>query len=296
MQAKILMTFVVTALVTISVSAHAKVPLPAAIYTDPAPDKRHPARMEVLHIPSGGVEINSVAYLAAGAGPHPTLVLCHGWPGNEKNLDLAQAVRRAGWNVVTFNYRGSWGSPGGFRFAQNPQDAKAVLAFLRDPANAAKLGVDPKRLAIMGHSMGGWATALVAGEDDGLIGAGLISAANMGGLDGLSRDALVKAAADSAESLADTSPEKMADELITSRKAFDFIKAAPGLARKPLLVLSSNDGLAPHTEGLIEAVRKSGGTRVTRYHAATDHSWSDHRIDLATQVIRWLKGIEAVKR
>ena len=296
MQAKILMTSVVTALVTISVSAHAKVPLPAAIYTDPAPDKLRPARMEVLHIPSGGVEINSVAYLAAGAGLHPTLVLCHGWPGNEKNLDLAQAVRRAGWNVVTFNYRGSWGSPGGFRFAQNPQDAKAVLAFLRDPANAAKLGVDPKRLAIMGHSMGGWVTALVAGEDDGLIGAGLISAANMGGLDGLSSDALIKVAADSAESLADTSPEKMADELITSRKAFDFIKAAPGLARKPLLVLSSNDGLAPHTEGLIEAVRKSGGTRVTRYHAATDHSWSDHRIDLATQVIRWLKGIEAVKR
>ncbi|MFD3266336.1 hypothetical protein [Phenylobacterium ferrooxidans] len=32
--------------------------------------------------------------------------------GNEKNLDLAQAVRRAGWNAAAFNYRGSWGSPG----------------------------------------------------------------------------------------------------------------------------------------------------------------------------------------
>ncbi len=53
-------------------------PLPAAIYTDPLPDKAHPARMEVLHVPSGGVEINAVAYLASGAGPHPTLVLCHG--------------------------------------------------------------------------------------------------------------------------------------------------------------------------------------------------------------------------
>ena len=70
-------------------------PLPAAIYTDPLPDKAHPARMEVLHIPSGGVAINGVAYLAAGAGPHPTLVLCHGWPGNEKNLDLAREIGRA---------------------------------------------------------------------------------------------------------------------------------------------------------------------------------------------------------
>ena len=70
-------------------------PLPAAIFTDPLPDKAHPARMEVLHIPSGGVEINGVAYLASGPGPHPTLVLCHGWPGNVKNLDLAQADRKS---------------------------------------------------------------------------------------------------------------------------------------------------------------------------------------------------------
>lgn len=271
-------------------------PLPTAIYTDPAPDKLHPARMEVLHIPSGDVAINGIAYLAAGAGAHPTLVLCHGWPGNEKNLDLAQAVRRAGWNVVTFNYRGSWGSPGSFRFAQNPEDAKAVLKYLRAPATAAKFGVDPKRLAIMGHSMGGWVTALVAGQDDSLIGAGLISAGNMGVMRGLDRDGIVKLAAGNAETLADTSPETMADELIANRDAFDFRKSAPGLARMPLLVLSSDDGLAPQTDSLIEAVGKNGGMRVTRYHAATDHSWSDHRIDLAAQVIRWLHSIERLQR
>jgi uncharacterized protein len=278
-------------------AAHAKAEpaksLPAAIYTDPAPDKLHPARMEVLHIPSGGVDINGVAYLAAGAGPHPTLLLCHGWPGNEKNLDLAQAVRRAGWNVVTFNYRGSWGSAGSFRFAQNPENARAMLAFLRDPANSAKLGVDGGRIAIMGHSMGGWVTAMVAGEDDGLIGAGLISAANMGFMRGLGRDAIIQLAAANAETLADTSPEAMADELIAGRDAFDFMAAAPGLARKPLLVLSSNDGLAPQTDGLIAAVRAQGGTRITSYHAATDHGWSDHRVDLAAQVIRWLQTLEA---
>ena len=88
-------------------AAPAAAKVPSAIYTDPPHDAANPARMEVLHIPSGGVEINGVAYLAAGPGKHPTLVIAHGWPGNEKNLDLAQAVRRAGWNVVTFNYRGS---------------------------------------------------------------------------------------------------------------------------------------------------------------------------------------------
>src|SRR5437764_2321093 len=135
--------------------------VPRAIFTDPPHDAKHPARMEVLHIPSGQVKINGVAYLAAGAGVHPTFVFFHGLPGNEKNLDLAQAVRRAGWNAITVNYRGSWGSPGTFRFAQNIEDGHSVLAFLRDPANAKQFGVDTARLVIAGHSMGGWVTAHV---------------------------------------------------------------------------------------------------------------------------------------
>ena len=82
--------------------------VPAAIFTDPTGDAAHPAGMAVLHIPSHGVTINGVLYSPPGGGRHPTVVVCHGLPGNEKNLDLAQAIRRAGWNAVTFNYRGSW--------------------------------------------------------------------------------------------------------------------------------------------------------------------------------------------
>src|SRR5215218_1802055 len=153
--------------------------VPRAVYVDPPHDAKHPARMEVLHIPSGGVRINGVAMLAAGTGLHPTFVFFHGLPGNEKGHDLAQAVRRAGWNAITFNYRGSWGSPGEFHFSQVPEDATAVIAFLRRPENASKYGIDPKRIAIVGHSMGGWATAQVGSKDPTLLGAGLISAGDM---------------------------------------------------------------------------------------------------------------------
>ena len=263
--------------------------LPAAIYTDPAADADHPARMETLHIPTGGVEINAIAYLASGKGPHPTLVICHGWPGNEKNLDLAQAVRRAGWNAITFNYRGSWGSPGSFRFSNNPQDAAAVLAYLRDPANAQELGVDPARMAIIGHSMGGWVAAMTAGTDEDLIGMGQISAANMGWVGRLERADLAKRSAGNAETLADTSPEQMADELIAGQAANDFLQYAPNLADKSLLILSSDDNLAFMTDALVAAVREAGGTRVTAIHEATDHSWSDKRIALQAHVIRWLE-------
>ncbi len=264
-------------------------PIPAAIYTDPPADKAHPAKMTVLHIPSGGVLINGVAYQPSGAGPHPAVVICHGLPGNEKNLDLAQALRRAGWNAITFNYRGSWGSGGSFRFAQNLEDAKAVLSYLREPANAAKLNLDTKRIAIIGHSMGGWVTAHTAGSDrGGLIGAVLISAGDMGRIGGMPREAAVATMADNMESLAGVTAESMADEVRSNAKAFRIENAAPGLVQTPLLALTSDDGLAPHTEALVQAIESKGGKKVTAKHVATDHGWSNRRIALQSEIITWL--------
>lgn len=262
---------------------------PAALFTDPVADAANPASSQVLHIPSGGVQINGLAYLAAGAGPHPTAVILHGLPGNEKNLDLAQAVRRAGWNAVTFNYRGSWGSPGTFSFAGNLDDAKAVLAYLRDPANAAKLRIDPKRMVIMGHSMGGWVTSQVAAADDGLLGAALISAADMGATAAAPKAQRVAIAADNMEALAGVTADSMADQMATLAP-YSFAAAAPGLAKKRLLVLTSDDGLAPVAEKLFMDVKARGG-RVAIVHAKTDHGWNTARIRLETEILTWLASL-----
>ncbi|WP_375391377.1 alpha/beta hydrolase family protein [uncultured Sphingomonas sp.] len=261
-----------------------------AIASDPPVDKAHPASMQVLHIPSGGVAINGVAYRPAGAGLHPVLVLLHGLPGNEKNLDLAQAARRAGWIAVTFNYRGSWGSPGRFSFAHVLADSAAVLAFLRDPAQAARLGADPARIVLAGHSMGGWATLLTAARDHALAGAIAISAADLGMFAGQPRAEVTAFMADNAETLA-TTPATMADEAIANGPAMRLGTAAPGLARTPLLVLTSDDGLAPAADALVATVRREGNSRVATLHAATDHGWSDHRIALESAILDWLDAL-----
>ena len=110
----------------------------------------------MLHIPSGGAEINgwpasAGRWRGAASDARPA---ARPAGRREKNLDLAQAVRRAGWNVVTFNYRGTWGSPGTFSFEGNLADAKAVLAFVRDPAHATALQIDTKKLVLAGHLHG----------------------------------------------------------------------------------------------------------------------------------------------
>jgi uncharacterized protein len=280
-----------TVVLASSLTANAQT-VPPAIYTDSPADPAHPAGMIVLHIPSHGVLINGIVYTPPGGGLHPTIVICHGLPGNEKNLDLAQAVRRAGWNAVTFNYRGSWGSPGSYSFAQNLQDADAVLAYLRAPENAARLQIDTKKIVLAGHSMGGWVTAMTAAHDHALAGAILISAANMGQLGKIEHKKLVAEMADNMEGLAGVTAESMANEDAENAQAFAFANAVLGLKNLPMLVLSANDGLAPQTDALVQAIQAEGGHNIKAVHAPTDHGWSDRRIFLESSVIEWLATLK----
>ncbi len=105
------------------------------------------------------------------------------------------------------------------------------------------------------------------------------------------RDRVVKTMADNMESLAGVTPESMADEIISRGAHWRFADAEPGLAHLPLLVLTANDGLAPMSDSLVVALRALGNDRITTLHAATDHSWSDRRIELESAVINWLGGL-----
>src|SRR5882757_1441692 len=138
---------------------------PAAITSDPPRDKEFPAAMEAPDIVSHGARLNSVFYLASGAGPHPVVLLLHGFPGNEQNMDLAYAIRRAGWNVLVPHYRGSWGSAGNFSFTNAIEDTQSAIAFLRSAAKDKKYRTDPAKIAIVGHSMGGFLGLYAAAHD-----------------------------------------------------------------------------------------------------------------------------------
>ncbi len=247
--------------------------------------------------------LNALMYEAAGAGPHGTVVLLHGFPGNEKNLDLAQAIRRAGWNVLYFDYRGSWGSPGAFSFQHSIEDAQSAVAYLRDPANAAKLRVSPGEIVLVGHSMGGMIALYVAAHDEKIVGVGAISAADMAGraalppgtptdvqkqmLAGLSKGL----AAEGMAPLAGCTPEGLAAELM-AHPEWSLANDAAGLKSKPVLILTSDDGLAEPAEKLAQSIEQEGNEYAKSVHFATDHSYSDKRIAMEEEVLNGLEFLQ----
>jgi uncharacterized protein len=275
--------------------------IPSSLDADPPADAKHPAAMEAFQLPSHGAQLNALTYVAAGAGPHPVVVLLHGFPGNEKNLDLAQAIRRAGWDVLYFDYRGSWSSPGDFSFTHSTEDVASALAYLRDPAHAAKLRADPRRIVLIGHSMGGFMTAFGTAHDPAVLGAGIISGYEFGvhnfashpemtGDQAISALAPRLAAAGMAP-LAGCTPEGLAKEAWANRAEWDFTALAPRLGMRPVLIVTSDDGLAPTFQALAETLKQSGNKHVTVMHYSTDHAYSDKRIALQKTILAWLASL-----
>jgi pimeloyl-ACP methyl ester carboxylesterase len=266
--------------------------VPSAVTSDAAPDKAHPPTTAVPDIPSHGARLFAVILLAAGEGPHPTVLLMHGFPGNEQNMDLAQSIRRAGWNVVAPHYRGSWGSGGNFSFGNSIEDTQAVLQFVREPENLKKYSIDPKKIVIIGHSMGGFMAAYAGSHDPGIAAIGLISAWNIGA----TATRTPKMSADpefreDASRLAGTTPEELDDEAHKNASQWNFVDYALMLKDRPVLVLESDDGLTADDKAMADALRKAGDSRVTEQHIATDHVYSGARIALQAVVVNWLNTL-----
>ena len=270
----------------------------------PTPAPR--ASMESFGIPSHGSLLNALVYLAAGPGPHPAVVLLHGFPGNEKNLDLAQAIRRQGWDVLFFNYRGSWGTPGDFSFQHSIADTAAAVAYLRDPAHAQALRLDPTRIVLIGHSMGGFMTVEAGAADPSIAALGLISAADMAGYipadlpPSAEASIIPKVASSLAREgmapLAGCTPDSLARELFTHAAKWHFGASAADDATRPVLVVTSDDGLAPADDAFTAALRDHGDKAVTTAHFATDHAYSDKRLELTDAVLHWLKSLSFAPR
>lgn len=286
--------FIALALACAAAPLAARQSLP--VVTDPAPDAAVPAGQDAFVLPVKDGAMNALIYTASGTGPHPTLLLLHGFPGNEQNLDLAQAARRDGWNVLTMHYRGSWGSPGAFSFGSAAEDAHAALAFLRRPEIAAKYRIDPARIAVAGHSMGGFMAADAAADDKGVIGLFLIDAWNIGATGReLTSEAGKKAWRDEATGdlppLAGTSADALGAEMAGAPDRFDLDRRIDAYGDRPIAIYGAARGIGDGNNAYMAAARKAGNTHVTGAIWPTDHPFSDKRIALAQALVTWLDTI-----
>ncbi|MBL4854731.1 MAG: alpha/beta fold hydrolase [Robiginitomaculum sp.] len=275
------------------------------VITDPANiDKNYPPTTVELDFISGGSALNGHLYLADGVGPHPTVIMLHGFPGYEKNLDIAQAARRAGFNVLFFHYRGAWGSEGNFSLGNVIEDAQAAAEFLRKPDSAVKYRIDPEHISFIGHSMGGFA-ALAAGAKDKQISCVVgLSPADYGIRGSMFEgESAAKARAGFAryvdgEHLLGRGPlkgitgKRMIAEIADNMEAFSVSKQAEEFAgRNVFLLAAKGDTVLPpdiYHAALVGAFEQVDDVNLSHKILEGDHSYSWTRTELTGEVVKWL--------
>lgn len=177
----------------------------------------------------------------------------------------------------------------------------AAAAYLRQPAMTKLLRLDPSRIVLIGHSMGGFMAVQGAAADPAIIAMGLISAADLGGripqqLPQERQQAAIQAmsiglAHEGMAPLAGCTPEGLARETLENAAKWRFLSKVDALKSRPALIVTSDDGLAPANAAFAAALQAAGNKQVTALHLPTDHSYSDQRRALSAAVLQWLAAM-----
>lgn len=265
-------------------------------------DEQYPATLMPLTFESHGQQLVGRILVAQGAGPHPTVLLLHGFPGDEQNGDLAHIFRRAGWNVMTFHYRGAWGSQGSFSFMHVFEDIPIALDLLRTYKMQEQCRVDPERIVLIGHSMGGFAALFTAAADPSLHAVASLAGFHFGPFARLLRhDASLLAPTirdwkTCLPALRGISAEQLVQEVLNHSEQWSLDQYLDQLSQRSVFLLgASQDTVAPpdlHHTPLVAALEQYEAARIRSAILHTDHAFSDARVTLAQHLLSWLDEVK----
>lgn len=269
-----------------------------ALYRDPTDRVPPPGGVSAV-LPGRRGRLFAHIYLPGGQGLHPAVLLSHGYPGNEQNLDLAQALRRLGFAVMTYHYSGSWGCDGDFAFRHCLEDAQTVLDCIL--ARGEEWQLDTSRLFAAGHSMGGFVSAHLLAQRPQLRGGVLITPWDvartfaLSGSDEQARGNLWEVLSCGYDTLRGVSAEAFTRELSEDTASLRLDALAPRLRAMPLLCIGAvNDEdtpLALHARPFAAAMAAAGAAHFTYREMAGDHCLSAQRLALAETVGQYLAAL-----
>ncbi len=263
-------------------------------FRDPGPDLVIPPDNIDLIMDSHGSRIYGRLLMPARKSADerpPVVLLLHGYPGNEQNIDIAQSLRMAGIAAVNFNYRGIWGGHGYYSFSNQIED---VFTAAEDIQRLAPVyGYDVDSLYLFGHSMGGFNTLNALSRGLKAKGAILLAPCDMGWIclnDRVAADALFAKKHDGYFRLETENALEEDAEKNAGKWAFTVLAEKLDPKLRYLFIGASRDEVcAPdtHIKPVLNALEGRGAD--VRYREFDDvHSFASHRISLASTVIEFI--------
>ena len=260
-----------------------------------------PAQALTVQVESETGALPGDLYVAAGAGPHPTVVWFHGFPGlSQPAPEAAAKLRDAGLNVLYVHYTGSWGTDGSFSLEQARTDAAATLTQVR--AAPAAWRVDPARIIVGGDSLDSWVAleAAAADPDVSCVTTALVFDMGRLGRDLAASDDMRVGFGDMFQQVDEDSrlgytleggSEGLVSTLIEEAPRNDLVAHAAGLRGRPVLLIGAADDVVAPIEAHLDPVAKAleaANADVTRIVLPGGHELAD--ADYTGRVAEWIRG------
>jgi pimeloyl-ACP methyl ester carboxylesterase len=252
---------------------------------------------------SKGAKIRGLLYGACGTEPLPTVVMCHGFPGGNKDvLGLGEKLAKKGISSLVFNYRGTWGSEGLFTISNSVEDVVSATSYLKSGSITRKLNVDRSSITVLGWSYGGSVALLGSLNDIAIKSVVYIAGGNLSEVGRMMqqsnefKQAILKMIDQSISESNFSSPlaEKLFDEVFADMNRYDLVKHAEALSSKQILLIGGwrdqENKIEHHMLPLIRALQKYKAPQVKIEMFDTDHSFTNVKTQLADKIVSWIKG------
>jgi dienelactone hydrolase len=249
-----------------------------------------------------GANIHGLFYKASGVEPLPTVILCHGFPGNNTDvLGLGERFMKEGFSALAFNYRGTWGSEGLFTIANSLEDVISAIRYVKSSVAVREFDVDPSSITVVGYSYGGGMALLGSLNDLAVRRAVYIAGGNLSEVGRMMqqnddfRRAILKMVNQGISDSGFRSPkaEEMFAEVFADMDRYDLVKHAEALTDKDILIIGGwrdqENTIEHHILPLYRALQTHGVKQVQIEIFDTDHSFTNVRSQLADRILSWLK-------
>ncbi len=261
---------------------------------------KHPYTIAPLIFSSNNEKLIGTAFLTAGAGVHPTVLLLHGFPGNELNYDIAHMLRRFGFNVLIFHYRGSWGSAGSFTFSNGIEDVSNAIEFIKSETAQKEFNIDKNKIILIGHSFGGFTALLNSAKYNDIKNIAFLAGFNFGYFaqfiknDKSIEEATMEGLILGSQIVNNADPKLLFEEIMNNQNEWNLLNLDRKLNGKNILLVGAEyDSVSPiqiHHAPLVEKLRTNN--KITDIIIQSEHSFSCCRIKLNEIIYNWVKEIK----
>jgi len=251
---------------------------------------------------SKGAKIHAIFYQASGLKPLPTVILCHGFTGNNTDvLGLGEILMQEGFNALAFNYRGTWGSEGMFTIANSLEDVVSAIHYVKSSSTIRDFNVDPSSITVLGWSYGG-GMALLGSLNEPTIkrvvyiaGGNLSEVARMMKQSYEFKQAILKMVDQGIfdSGFSSLSAEELFADVFADMDKYDLVKHAEAISNKDVLIIGGwrdqENTIEHHILPLVRALQRHEAKQVQIEILDADHSFTDVRSQLADRILFWLR-------